>query len=378
MEMKIGILLPRSDMFPTFALDFLNGLKLVLEHRGNNIPNPVLIVESVGNATGDAVLKSAEKMILQENVDLTISFCSVFKLKELVDIFDAYKKPLIHVDLGGNVLKNEHTSPYVIHHTLNLWQSAYISGVNAVNLFGKNAALAISFYDGGYHLAESFVKGFTDNGGNIVFAYVSPMDYKSESFSTMIEGIQGAKPDFVYTLFSYKEERKVLNIIAESELNKTIPFLVSPLISVEPNQSVNINLENMFSFSTWDFEGETPSMNNFKNSYLSKFNNLPNIIGLLGYEVGLTVSKCIETGNIPALLGDCIKLVEIESPRGKLIFSGFNESVIPINKIFQYQFSEKVSKPKFLKEVEINNQEELYKKFETLPYSGWQNPYIIT
>ena len=119
-------------------------------------------------------------------------------------------------------------------------------------------------------------------------------------------------------------------------------------------------------------------MNNFKNSYLSKFNNLPNIIGLLGYEVGLTVSKCIETGNIPALLGDCIKLVEIESPRGKLIFSGFNESVIPINKIFQYQFSEKVSKPKFLKEIEINNQEELYKKFEPLPYSGWQNPYIIT
>ena len=137
MEIKIGILLPRSDMFPTLALDFLNGLKLAFRNSrlGDFVPN--FIIESVGNATGDPMLRTAEKMILQEDVDLTISFCSIFKLKELIGIFNAYKKPLIHVDLGGNVLKEEHISPHVIHHTLNLWQSAYFSGVYAANTFGR-------------------------------------------------------------------------------------------------------------------------------------------------------------------------------------------------------------------------------------------------
>jgi len=176
MELKIGILLPRSDMFPTLAMDFLNGLKLAFKIPWGDLLIPKLLIESVGNATDKSLLQIAEKMILQENVDLTISFCGIFNLKKLAGIFNAYKKPLIHVDLGGNVLKDEYTNPYVIHHTLNLWQSAYFSGVYAANTFGKNAALALSFYDGGYHLAESFVRGFTENGGNVVYNYVSPMD----------------------------------------------------------------------------------------------------------------------------------------------------------------------------------------------------------
>ena len=119
----------------------------------------------------------------------------------MVSISNAYKKPLSHIDLGGNVLKEEHTSPYVVHHTLNLWQSAYNSGSYAANTYGKNAALAISFYDGGYHFTESFVRGFTENGGNIVCTYVSPIDYKSESFEAMVQYLQNANPDFIYLLF---------------------------------------------------------------------------------------------------------------------------------------------------------------------------------
>lgn len=41
MEIKIGILLPRSDMFPALSLDFLNGLKLSLSNlKDKNIDSP--------------------------------------------------------------------------------------------------------------------------------------------------------------------------------------------------------------------------------------------------------------------------------------------------------------------------------------------------
>ncbi len=377
MELKIGILLPRSDMFPTLAMDFINGLKLAFGISGGDLFIPKLIIEGVGNATGKSLLQIAEKMILQEDVTLTISFCSIFNLKELAGIFNAYKKPLIHVDLGGNVLKEEHTNPYVIHHTLNLWQSAYYSGVYAAKTYGKNAALALSFYDGGYHLAESFVRGFTEKGGNVVYSYVSPMDYKSESFETMIDGIKNANPDFVYLLFSYNEGHKVFDVISKSPLNGKIPFLASPLMTEENRNSENYNLNNVLSISS--FDEETPSMKNFQTNYSALYKDAPNVIGLLGYEAGLTISVCIErNGEIPSKIGDFVNSQILETPRGELTFSDFKESQVLSNKVRQFLFADNQYKNMVVKTIHLSNQKELYDKFKDLPYSGWQNPYLIT
>ena len=379
MELKIGILLPRSDMFPTLALDFLNGLKLSFKMSVGDINFPKFIVESIGNATGKSLLQTAEKMILQENVTLIISFCGIFNLKELAGIFNAYKKPLIHVDLGGNVLKEEHTNPYVIHHTLNLWQSAYYSGIYAASTFGKNAALAISFYDGGYHLAESFVRGFTENGGYLVYTYVSPMDYKSESFGAMIDEIQKANPDFVYLLFSYNEGQKVFDVISKSPLNGKFPFLVSPLMLEENSSSENYYLKNMFSVSSWAFDEETILMKNFHTNYSALYHDSPNVIGLLGYETGLTISICIEkNSNIPAKIGDFVNSLIFETPRGELTFSNYNESQVPLNKVRQFLFNDTHYKNTVVETIHLSNQDKLYDKFKDLPYSGWQNPYLIT
>lgn len=379
MELKIGILLPRSDMFPTLALDFLNGLNLAFKTFASDILIPKLLIESVGNATGKSLLQTAEKMILQEDVTLTISFCGIFNLKDLAGIFKVYKKPLIHVDLGGNVFNEEHTNPYVIHHTLNLWQSAYYSGVYAAQTFGKNAALALSFYDGGYHLAESFVRGFTENGGNVVYTYVSPMDYKSESFKTMIDGIQNANPDFVYLLFSYNEGFKVFDVISKSSLNGKTPILASPLMTEESSNSENYNLNNVFSISSWAFNEETTQMKNFQSNYFALYNNSPNVLSLLGYEAGLTISICIEKNSgIPPTIGDFVNSLILETPRGELTFSDFNESQVLLNTVRQFLFTDNQNKNKVVKTVHLSNQKELYDKFKDLPYSGWQNPYIIT
>lgn len=366
-------------MFPTLALDFLNGLKLSFKMSVGDINFPKFIVESIGNATGKSLLQTAEKMILQENVTLIISFCGIFNLKELAGIFNAYKKPLIHVDLGGNVLKEEHTNPYVIHHTLNLWQSAYYSGIYAASTFGKNAALAISFYDGGYHLAESFVRGFTENGGYLVYTYVSPMDYKSESFGAMIDEIQKANPDFVYLLFSYNEGQKVFDVISKSPLNGKFPFLVSPLMLEENSSSENYYLKNMFSVSSWAFDEETILMKNFHTNYSALYHDSPNVIGLLGYETGLTISICIEkNSNIPAKIGDFVNSLIFETPRGELTFSNYNESQVPLNKVRQFLFNDTHYKNTVVETIHLSNQDKLYDKFKDLPYSGWQNPYLIT
>ncbi len=346
---------------------------------GNNANTPELLVESIGNACGDSVLKTAEKMILQENVDLTVSFCSIHNLKDLASIFSAYKKNLIHLDLGGNVLTQEHVNPYVLHHTLNLWQSAYKSGEYAAKNFGKSAAIAASFYDGGYHLVESFVRGFIANGGSVAFSYVAPFDYKTETYQALIDGIQNNKPDFVFSLFTYKEEQKVLGILSEKIEDKSLPVICSPLIGLNTETIKEYALENVVSISSWDFTPEEPEMHNFIQAFEKKYNASPNVISLLGFETGLTVLNSVdEEGNLPPELGTYSEDIKIRSPRRELSFNSFHESQTTGYFVSHYDFTKQPYKRTALQQIDLNGEESLYDQFKDLPLSGWQNPYIIT
>ena len=302
MELKIGIIVPRSDMFPKLAIDFLNGIKLPFKNSIAHEYVPKYLIESIGNATDSSVLQRIEKMFLQEETDVIVSFCSYFMLDSLVTIANSYKTPIIHVTIGAHVLKPTHNSPYVVHVSLNLCQTSYLSGQYAAANFGKKAALLSSFYDGGYQLTESFFKGFTDHGGEIIYNYVSPMDYKSETFDRMIDDLKETKPDVVFSIFSYKEGNKVIAKLAQSGLDY-IPNVAIPLMTDESNEIEESLPKNFYSIASWSFESEL--MNDFFLSYQKTYSEVPNIISVLGDEVGSILAYCIEKNqSIPNKIGE--------------------------------------------------------------------------
>ncbi len=379
MGLKIGILLPRSDMFPTLARDFLNGLKLSLHSLNTTKLAPKFIVEGVGTASDDTLVRTAEKMLLQEEVDLTISFCSIYKLDELIGVFNAYKKPLIHIDLGGNIVKQQHISEHVLFHTLNLWQSAYTAGVYAAKNYGKSCMVASSFYEGGYQLTESFVKGFTDTGGTITNYFVASMDYKTETYEALIKGVQETEPDFIFTLFSYKEGVKVFDILSKSELNGKTPVMALPLMTDETINTENYEMKDVTSIASWSFDDDTPQMKTFINVLKEQYDELPNIMSLLGYEIGQIVAEALNaTDGIPAKLSEYFKNKTIDSPRGTLTFNTYNESQVDSFKIRKFNFNKIRYHNSVIGIIDTSSMGDLHSKFQSSPYSGWQNPYICT
>jgi hypothetical protein len=147
----------------------------------------------------------------------------------------------------------------------------------------------------------------------------------------------------------------------------------------ENSNSENYNLNDVISISSWAFDEETILMKSFQTNYSALYNVAPNVIGLLGYEVGLTVFACIEKNQvIPAKIGDFVKSLKFETPRGELTFSGYNESLVQLNKLRQFLFNGSQYKNSVVTTIDLDKQEGLYDKFKDLPYSGWQNPYLIT
>jgi len=379
MELKIGILLPRSDMFPTLALDFLNGCKLAFKKSMHTSSIPIFIVEGIGTGAEASMLKTAEKLILQENVDVTIAFCGEHHLAELVKIFDNYKKPLIHVDLGGFILRKEFNSPHVLHHNLNLWQSAFQSGSFAAQKFGKKVSVIASTYDGGYHMGAAFSESFGAAGGSVVSYYVSPMDYKTETFEKMVSEIEAAKPDFIYAIFSYKEGKKIFDVLSKSKINGQIPILAIPLMTDESFNSENLDLENVHSIASWSFDDEHVQMKEFVTEYDSSYDGKPTIIGLLGYEVGITLSECISSeGKVPSELVEFFKGKSWEAPRGVISYGTRNESQVTNYKMRKFEFNEVGYHNLVVENLDAQIDKKLYEKLEDLPAVAWHNPYICT
>ena len=379
MQLTIGVLLPRSEMFPTFGLDFLNGLKLAHQNSDKNNISLKYIVEGIGTASDASFLKSAEKLLLQENVDITIAFCGANQLTELSKIHTNYKKSLIHVDLGGTILKTDDTSPYVLHHTLNLWQSAYKTGKFAAAKYGKKVAVIASVYDGGYHMSSAFSEGYTAAGGTVASYYVSPMDYKTETFEKMVSDIAKAQPDFIYAIFSYKEGQKIFETISKSTLNGTIPIVAIPLMTDESFNTRDMNVENVQSIASWSFDDPSTEMVTFKSLYKNEYDEQPNSIGLLGFEVGVTLSKCITSeGKITAAMGTIREKLSWESPRGTLSYSSRNESQVASFKVRKFQFKDGKYHNEITETIEATIDEVVYQQLEELQNVSWHNPYICT
>ncbi|HPF12563.1 MAG TPA: ABC transporter substrate-binding protein [Flavobacteriaceae bacterium] len=379
MELKIGILPPRSDMFPSLGKNLLDGFKL-----GTTDLDPAQFsfqfrIEGIGNAADDGTIRTAEKMILQEEVDVLLSFCSSYILERMVSVFDAYQKPLIHIDLGSNGIKSRHLSPYVAFHSLNVLQSAYAAGAYAAKTHGKKALLVASFYDGGYQHTAALVKGFTDHGGFIVNNYVGPMDYKAETYENMIQFIEASEAEVVFLLFSFKEGDKVLHALSQSALNGKLPFVTLPMLTDESFNHRNHHLQQVTSVASWSFDEMLPAMETFVQKANEAFQSPPNIMHLLGYELGLVITTLLKTyGNIPKEIVSSLQNLTIDSPRGILNYTSNGESQVDSYKVRTFNFNEVRYHNTVIDTMDSSLTATLHAAFEDVDYAGWQNPYICT
>lgn len=213
MKLKIGLLCPRSDMFPTLGKDLLNGLKLSFGKY--ELESPDFIIESIGTGSEDDVLNKAEKLILERDVNVLIGFAGFKVIEQLMQLSVNYEVPFFHLDLGGNYWGKYNQTPYTYHLTLGLWQSCWITGKYLPTINKKNIAVATSFYDGGYHLVDAFVKGLDESKGQIVYHYVAPFKKEDWNFDRFREKLLQEKPDALFTVMSYKESTEFLEFLGQ-------------------------------------------------------------------------------------------------------------------------------------------------------------------
>jgi branched-chain amino acid transport system substrate-binding protein len=322
--LKIGVLLPRSTLFPAIGLDFLNGIKAFLQQHQLK-DDCKLITDNIGFGTDEAeIYTKAEKLILQEDVDIAIVFAGTRVGEMLEALFTASNKILLLANMGANFPESWQPAPTTIVHTLNFCLHTRLTGKLAAMNEVKDGAYVTSYYDAGYKQCYSMLSSHQQNGGIPHYTHVThfkPDEFSLEPLNAFISEHPEVKN--LLCLFAGDLATKFYLEIVPLQNQYGLQLYVSPMMLDQALKEENGEL-----FSVQDAKGYTPwlaSLQNesnqlFLNAFLKTANKKANLFALLGWDTGALLQVLLqqnESGNTGAAgMLTAIGGMEFKSPRG--------------------------------------------------------------
>ena len=323
---KLGVLLPRSQIYPAMGTNLLAGLRLAL--AGVGTPPATLVVEEIG--FGQSMAEERAKRLLQwEQVDLLIGLLGVNVAAALQPLVEARGCPCIAVNCGENIPRADELYPLLFQHTLGLWQANYALGQWAATAIGPTALISQSFYDSGYDLPFAFRLGFEHAGGQIAFGLLShvPPDRGSFKAATL-------RPDLIFASYCGPAASQFVRAYAEAGLAGRIPLLGSgmltdaPLLAEQGAAALGIRTAR-----AWPETPTTSVGHDFAAAYLAQHQQLPDGFAILGFELGLLVAQALAAVDpaqtAPDQLRKALAEAAADGPRGRLAFDPQTRSTAP-------------------------------------------------
>ncbi|SHM47268.1 ABC-type branched-chain amino acid transport system, substrate-binding protein [Chitinophaga jiangningensis] len=182
--MKLGLLLPRSTFQPLLQHDLLAGCKAYMAHRELPVE---LVTANIGYGTDvPAVFAAAEKMLMEDNVDVLAIYADQDSLQQIADFARAVNKLVILLHPGARYFHawepHTHVISHTLHHSLCCRFTAELAATKAAA-----AAYATSFFDCGFPASHSLSQHYADNGGQIEHNFISKFNSSDFSISPLVD-----------------------------------------------------------------------------------------------------------------------------------------------------------------------------------------------
>jgi branched-chain amino acid transport system substrate-binding protein len=327
--LRTGILMPRSTLYPTLGLDLLNGLKQSLRRVGA-MEDVQFFIDNIGFGTNEPeIYTKAEKMLLQDDIDLLL-VCADARIAEMLQpLFTASNKILLIVNFGASFPDTWQPAPTTITHTLNFSLQTLFTGMRAAATSSKEAINFISYYDGGYRLCYNMLQAHQGKGGIPVFNHVTQLRTSEFSLQPALDFLE-AHPEVqtALCLFSGEQAVKFYNEMALRQAQKPMRLFAAPMMLEDSLQKLpggDFSINGVEGYIPW--HGTLDNENN--RSFLSclKEAGIPaNYFSVLGWDAGLVILEVValrKAGiqNAAQLVPKLTKAV-YESPRGWMKIDG--------------------------------------------------------
>ncbi|MCI9846974.1 ABC transporter substrate-binding protein [Flavobacterium pectinovorum] len=330
----IGILLARSTYYQSISFDLYEGLRSGLKHLGKNEIR--IVTENIGfGADKQQCYRSAEKLLLDENVSVVIAYIGHRMAQLLRPLFLAANKMLIVLDAGANVPQEWPTCPNIFYHSLHNSLGASIAAKQAINDGYTSAGMVTGYYDGGYLHTYSISKGFEENGGKISFNHAT--GYKTEDFTVapLKEHLENFPNSALLSLFSGDFVHWYFKGIKNSFEGQNIPVYLPPFgLDEMMLADAEYPGNNIKGIAAWSKKIESNENKTFI-EIINAAGRTPNLFSLLSWESAFIALKVIElidqSKNNMTQIASGLQSFTFKSPRGTIYFdSKTNTSISPL------------------------------------------------
>lgn len=371
---KIGILIPKSQQYPTLDRDFMRGLKL------NNL-NVKFYVESIGIGADDKmIIEKIQKLNFQEDISIMIGLFGHYNISEVYHYTSKNDILLLVADTGATLPYETSAYEGVYINSFGLTESCYHLGTYLTAKNYQKIVTSTSFYDSGYGMLAAIEYAFKEKS---MFSghYITPFVPRENESVHMDQFINSHEPDAVFAFYSglYAEENA--DFIFQNKITKKYPFYVTPFfINDKILEEYKKEPHELYVVSSW-MQNDTDNID-FTNEYKNKYSENPSAFSVLGYENGLILNNILLNAennlNISSLIEEIDKL-NITGPRGNIEFDKdtnrtmFNHYMYKLNLDSNSDIS-------FNRIETFVNDGHFIKAFTSSAkpekVSGWQNAYL--
>jgi branched-chain amino acid transport system substrate-binding protein len=200
MSNKIGLLLPRSVIYPTIAFDMMAGLKQGLADLG--ISDVEIKSENIGiGAESSEVFAACERLILDECLIL-VGYINLSYAETIEPLLAGVGAVFIALDAGYQYppfgIKK---MPHFLTISLDGALCCRILSEVAVADGCKRMAFVGSYYEAGYRSVHGFAQGLQDAGGAITFNHITQLKRADFTLSPLAAHLADQKPDGILASF---------------------------------------------------------------------------------------------------------------------------------------------------------------------------------
>lgn len=328
MTNKIGLLLPRSVIYPKISFDIANGLKFGLAN--NDIKNIEIKTENIGLCNDSKLIYATCEKLLFDGANIIAGYVNPITANALEPLFAAADALFIALDSGMHypveLVKNSHVITLSLDGAL--CNHAIATKVTSDNM--KNVSFTCSFFDSGYRSALPFATSLNETGGKIASNYISPLKRADYSLTKLEEQVTGENSDAIFTSSCGDMAQDFFNYLAKSKTLLEYPIYGSSYMAEEEwLAKINYPGTDIKVCVPWAKRLNNPANHKFIETMISN-KSRAGIFSLLGYDAASIISKIINANDVEEALV-ILDGLEFDSPRGKsVIDSTYNCVHAPI------------------------------------------------
>lgn len=361
-QKRIGVLLPQSKGHPAMVKDFMNGLKLVLPSSHYSFS-----IEGIGlGDNAETVINAIQKLVYQEDVALTTGILGHKNLGQILDYVEGSELPFLYSDFGATRPLDLSHRKNIFCNSLDLYEACNALGRHFISTGLSKIMTSTCYYESGYGFTQALYNVLYENShAEFSGHFITPLHPRENESELMKQFVSETNPDAIFAFYNGLYAKEHAQYLQQNKINKTtplytLPFTVDDIILNEFPKIFN----DTKCVSSWFRELATKENELFIKKYTQKYNKMPSVFSVLGFENGLLINNYLDHDNT-------FSKDKITGPRGFLFFDSSNR-ISHKQYLWEFLWENSSYKRTCLKILDTNITSDTI----TTEENGWHNAYL--